>query len=350
MTKGVFLRKVMSAAIIAAALLFGSGCTESAGGEQVAATVNGEAIPESVVTDYVEGYIDSLGYSSDQWAQYLGLEGKTAAEFRKGVIDYYVSYLLYEQKGRELGIEITDEQIDAAIEEAKQKLGRDEQGWVEYLFGHGYTPQTYRATLAYSLLVTAIQDREIAEPELSQDDRDEFADEHLLSYDGKHVWGIKFDLDDYARAEDVLKGILAADDQPAAFLEGIGSADGDAVASGGGDLSWSCIASYGPDWSELVKDLEEGKVYPYVYQSDDACYLLYCDAVYAPADFGDAQLALANMPDGIRAVYDEDMQRWAYTRATEQYTESLRDDADIVVNDMPSGLSYDVEPKEAKES
>ena len=319
-----------------------AGCSSQA--EQVAATVNGEAIPESVVTDYIESYIDSLGYDSDQWAQYLGIEGKTPEEFRKGVIDYYANYLLYEQKGRELGIEITDEQVDKAVQDAKDKLGRSDEEWVQYLSRQGYTEETYRATVAYSLLVTAIQAQEIAEPKITDEQRNEFADAHVLTYDAKHVRGIKFAADEYGEAEDVLKEILAADDQPTAFFEKLALLGDDELKASKGDLGWSCLVMYGQDWTEVVGDLEEGKVYPYVYQSGDACYLLYCDDGYAPAYYGDLDKAVKNMPDEIRAVYEEDLERWAFTQATEEYTQSLRDAADIVVNDMPSGMSYDVEP------
>lgn len=342
----LMLRRALSRAVasllLVAALLSVVGCGNETG--QVAATVNGEAIPESVVTDYIEGYISSLGYDSNQWAQYLGIEGKTAAEFREGVIDYYANYLLYEQKGKELGIQVTDDQVDAAVSDAREKLGRDDEGWVQYLANQGYTEDTYRATVAYSLLVTAIQAKEIPKPELTDEQRSEFADAHVLTYDAKHVRGIKFGPDEYSEAEDVLKEILSAQDQPAAFLERIALSKDDELVANEGDLGWSCLVSYGQDWTELVGDLEEGKVYPYVYQSGDACYLLYCDDGYAPAFYGDADKAVENMPDEIRAVYDEDLERWSFTQATEEYTQSLRDSAEIVVNDMPSGLPYDVQP------
>ena len=166
----------------------------------------------------------------------------------------------------------------------------------------------------------------------------------MLTYDAKHVRGIKFASDEYSHAEDVLKEILAAEDQPAAFLERLSLSNDDELVAKKGDLGWSCLMTYGRDWEEVVSDLEEGTVYPYVYQSGDACYLLYCDDGYAPAYFGDADKAVQNMPDEIRAVYDMDLQRWALSKAAEEYTQSLHDAADIVVNDMPSGLSYDVEP------
>ena len=346
----MFARRLTQCLCLLLLIFAVSGCSGS-GSSGVAATVNGEEIPEEQVTSYIDSFIERQGYTTEQWAQYLAANDTTAAEFREDVVDYYVEYLLYEQKAAELGLSVSDEDVANDIADMKEQMGLDDDSWNSYLSGQGYTEESYESTVAYSLLVSKVQAQELTAPEPTDDQIHDYADQNLLNYDGKLVYGIKFSEDDYDKAEDLLDEIKEADDPVKAFKDNVGASEDETLVKAKGELGWSCLVSYGDDWTEMVGDLEKGKVYDYLYQDNQSnCYyIIYCANEYAPAYYGDIDKALKHMPKALKKNFDAAVTESVYNDAVDSYVQSMKDAADIKINDIPADADYNVEPQSTSE-
>lgn len=117
----------------------------------VAATVNGSAIGERSVTATIEYYRSSNGLEEDfYWAEWLSVEGQTPESYRELVIEEYIEIELLNQAADELGVEVTDEEID---EYKLQQFGEmTDEEWQAHLDRFDMTDERYRDSVKNTLL------------------------------------------------------------------------------------------------------------------------------------------------------------------------------------------------------
>ncbi len=123
--------------------------------EGVAATVNGSAIGERSVTATIENYRLSNGLEEDlYWAEWLSMEGQTPESYRELVIEDYIEVELLAQAAEELGVEVTEEEID---EYKLQQYGEmTDEEWQAHLDRFDMTDDRYRASVEKELLVSKV--------------------------------------------------------------------------------------------------------------------------------------------------------------------------------------------------
>lgn len=120
----------------------------------VAATVNGEPIYESQISDYIASYREQTGLDDDAyWAYFLKQHGYSGADMRDQIVKYYAKRLVIQQDARRQGVSVTSAEIDDAVNTTRQQngLARD-AAWNNALAQMGYTEAGYRNAVGYNLL------------------------------------------------------------------------------------------------------------------------------------------------------------------------------------------------------
>lgn len=126
--------------------------------EGVAVVVNHVEIPESEVTEIVEQNRAAMGLEDkDQWGQWLVAMGMSVDDARESIISSMVEQELLDQAAENLGIEITDEQVDESYQETRDQFETDEE-WQQALEMSGLTEETFREQCEMGLVQQAIAD------------------------------------------------------------------------------------------------------------------------------------------------------------------------------------------------
>lgn len=142
--------------------------------EGVAVKVNGVAIGEKEITDYVAGLRQSMGVEDDAaWAEWMTANGYTPETVREAVIQYYVSRELQIQAAKENDVTVSDEAIEEQINTMIEQFGGQE-AFEEALTESGVDLDAYRENIRLGL-----QQQELAK-KVSQD-VEPASDEEVLS-------------------------------------------------------------------------------------------------------------------------------------------------------------------------
>lgn len=343
------LTKVVGAFGLAIACMLGmAACScssnqASSGG--VAAVVNGVEIPEQEVTDQIQSIRESSNLGDDeQWALFLAMQGITPAEVREQVIDGLVSQQLVKQGAQELGITVDSSEVDGYVDEMKASYDSDE-AWAEALERVGFTEESYRQTIEDSLLQQKVGEYFEEHSEVTDEDRLTAAQTYLPMYDGakrsSHIL-IMVDEDTdqdaaEARAREILdeinSGSIDFAEAARQYSEDTGS------AQNGGDVGWDMTSSFVTEYNDALADLELDQVSE-PFTTDYGVHIVKVTDVFnAPEKI----TSLDQVPDGFMDMID---QVAAMTSANNEYTkwvDSLKENAEITVNEMPAGLPYDVD-------
>lgn len=137
--------------------------------EGVAAMVNGEAIAETTIDDYMAGFRLAYGVESDEdWASWLIAYGYTPEQIRDVAISIFVDQTLVRQGIEEYGIDVPQEDIDAIYDSVRQGFATEEE-WQEGLKEARLTEEAFRQQCEQQAAQQALQkylgDRWFATPE-----------------------------------------------------------------------------------------------------------------------------------------------------------------------------------------
>ena len=119
--------------------------------EGVAVTVNGVAIGEKEITDYVAGLRGSMDLNDDAaWADWMDSNGYTPETLRSAVIQYYVSRELQIQAAAENNVSISDEAVEEQVNKLIEQFGSQE-ALEEALAEQGADLEMYRDSIRLGL-------------------------------------------------------------------------------------------------------------------------------------------------------------------------------------------------------
>jgi foldase protein PrsA len=318
-----------------------SGCSsvnDALSDDAVAATVNGEEIYEQTITDYIANVREQMGLTDDDdWASWMVSYDYTAETLRSDVIDSYVSRALISQGAEELGITVDDSEIDEQVDAMKQYYDSDE-AWEEALEAVGMDEEYYRSEIEQQLKATKLRDYFASDEEPSEEDMIAQCQVYASTYDGARKSSqILFDADDKETAQEVLDKINSGelDFADAAAEYSIDSA----TAEDGGNVGWDSMNSYIDEYSTALDELAEGEVSDLV-ESDYGWHIIKCTEIYTAPD---EVTSTDQVPEEWLTEIKESLQYQAQTEAYNEWYEQYEEDADIVINDMPEGLPYDVD-------
>ena len=340
MKKTNLIGKVAVLGLSAACCFAVAGC--SAGGYAytggVAATVNGTEIEEDTITKYVEDYRTSAGYDTDDaWGTWLNESSMDAATVREQVIDYYVEIELVNQACTEKEITVDSSEVDSAIETMKANYDSDE-AWQEALSTAGLTEDQYRESVEQGLKEQALEDAVAGDTEAKDADVLEMLTTYGSYFDGaKRSSQILFSADDEDTAKKVLKQINSG---KLSFEDAVEQYSTDSVSKESkGDVGWDITNSFVDEYTEGLDGLEKGEVSDLV-TSDYGIHIIKCTDVFS---YSENDTALTDFPDGIvdyvRDICDDD----AKTSAYDDWFTDYKDQAEIVINDMPENVPYNID-------
>lgn len=332
---------MLSLAFASACLLGLASCSiESGLTGGVAATVNGEKIMEDDVTEYIENFRKNNGLEDDEaWASWMEASGYTPETIREQVIEMYESKELVKQAAQEEGITVSKADVDASVESTRANFDSDE-AWENALATAGTTEEEYREEIELSMLQQQLQEKVLEEnaPEPATDEEVvEYLAQYAPLFDGaKRSSHILFSSGDEAQATDVLNRINSGELD---FAEAAKQYSTDtASAENGGDVGWDQLSTFVSEYTEALADLEEGQVSGLV-TSDYGIHIIKCTEVFtAPETVTSVDQVPAELTEYVRGIVDDNLKTSAYN----DWYNSFVEKADIQVNDMPEGLSYDV--------
>ena len=301
----------------------------------VAAIVNGHTIQESEVSDAIERVrVSNNLESDDSWINWLNQNSKTAREVREGVIQNLVDERLLFQAADELGVILSEEDINQEIEEARNCYNNDNE-WCDYLKSIGETEQTYRNQVTLSLLKGKIGQL-LVEDSVNDASLLEYANAFAQAYGGaKRSSEIVFHENDEQLANDVLErlrnGFLDFD----AAVQQYSISDSKAS---NGDIGWNLLQGVpSPQYAQALSSLGVDEISNLIH-TEDSIRIIKCTDVFQPS----AEISsLEQLPE---AFQEELIKSVSSTNRDEVFSDwftNYRDEADIVVNEMPDDLPYD---------
>lgn len=331
------MKKRIAAFVCVVALALGcaaamTGCS----GKQVAATVNGAEIYEETITADIEAFRASYGLEdADAWAEWMSTYGYTPESVRETMIDSYVESEVVKAAAKENGVTVEKSTIDEYVNNVKSNYESDE-AFKSALEGAGYTEETYRDRIEEALLEQDLMDK--VTPLVTPDE------ETLLSYVKMYATyfnGAKRSshilISDEATAQDILNkinsGEMSFDDAVAKYSEDTGS------KSNGGDVGWDALNSFVTEYTNALDALDEGQMSGLV-KSTYGYHIIKCTEVFtAPDEITSSD----QVPTALRDYVSELAESYEQQSNFSTYLSDYKDKLTIVIKDMPSGLSYNVD-------
>lgn len=350
--KSAKIMKVVCVASLSAACAWSlAGCANgdasgSSGG--TAATVNGAEISENTITEYIESYRTSSSLTDeDSWGQWMADNSMTPETVRQEIIDSFVTRELIKQGADEKGITVDSSEIDAYVEKTKANYDTDEK-WQAALEQVGLTEQEYRDELELQLKSKSLQESFASDEETSQEDLLSYAQMYASAYDGaKKSSHILFASDDQETAQKVLDQINSGELD---FVTAVKEYSKDTTsAEDDGNVGWDKTSSLVTEYTDALSGLSKDQVSGLV-TSQYGIHIIKCTDVFtAPkttADDGTQTVEVTSIDqiptewvESIKTSLASQQQSEAYSAWLDEYKSS----ADIVTNDMPEGLSYDLD-------
>ena len=233
---------------------------------------------------------------------------------------------------------MTDEEIDKEIEQMRSYYSSDE-AWQTALEQAGLTEESYRDSLRTSMLDEKLQEEigKEAEP-VSETERLETAQMYASFIDGsRRSSHILFNLEDKETAEKVLAMI---NNNEISFEDAAKEYSEDTSGAEGGDVGWDKINSFVEEYANALSELEVGQVSGLV-ESQYGYHIIKCTDLFTVPEGGIT--SADQLPEALLEVIDEQLQSSAKTTAVNDWYKEYKEAADIVINDMPEGLPYDID-------
>ena len=310
-----------------------SGATGSGGG--VAATVNGTEISEDEVTAMVDSVREQQSLSDeDSWGTWMAQYGYTPESVREEVLDGLINQEILLQKAGDRGVTVDDATVDENVESMKANYENDEK-WQAALSSVGITEDQYRENIKLSLLYQGVIESFAEDAAPTDEQLLTAASTYATYYDGaKRSSHILFDASDTETAQQVLDQINAGTLDFATAAEQYSKDTGSAAK--GGDVGWDKLSSFVTEYTNGLKELSEGQVSGLV-TSSYGIHIIKCTQVFnAPDEITSIDQIPSEFVETIRSMVLQQNEQTAYS----DWLSSCRDSSDVVINDMPSGLSY----------
>ena len=341
------LKTKVFASIAALSLTFAcavgiSACSGSSNGSSdnaVAATVNGIEISENEVTSTIQSIRENYGLTEEEtWAQYLTSYGTTPEAIRQNMVDSYIEQIILEQGSESLGVNVDESEVNTIVENTRANYDSDKE-WQTALERAGLTEDQYRKNIRSSLLQRAVQTHFIESAEVPAEDLDTYANMYKTAFTGaKRSSHILFAATDEATAQDVLARINSGELDFAEAAKTYSLDEGS--ASDGGDVGWDKMSNFITEYVTALSQLNKNEVSGLV-TSSYGIHIIKCTDVY-DAD-PDATVTIDQLPQEFQDAIRSMLKNSAGQNMYQAWLEEQRAAADIVVNDMPQDVPYNVD-------
>lgn len=327
--------------------LIGCGGTNYGYTGGVAATVNGVEIKEDTITKYIQDFRTSSDLTTnDAWANWMNENSLDPSKAREQVIDYYVEQELTKQAAAEQNITVDSSEVDAQIENMKSNYS-DDDAWKKALETAGITEDQYRESVENGLLQKALQEKVVTDDQTQVDDATllTMLNSYSSMFNGaKRSSHILFASSDESTANDVLNKINSGELD---FAEAAKQYSTDtASAVNGGDVGWDVLSNFVTQYTTALKDLSKGQVSGLV-TSDYGIHIIKCtDEFTIEGEATSLDQFPSEIVDYMRNIQKSQNKSSAYSSWMTNYKEQ----ADIVVNDIPSNAPYNLDMTQYQKS
>lgn len=320
--------------------------------DQTAAIVDGDAITEQQVADYIDRYRRYIGKTADaDWATFMDENSLTAESIRTEAVTRLEQQNIIRKAAEAQGISATDEEIDekVAAERERADLKDDDEAWNKWLDDMGYDEQSYRDEIRYGIIEEKYIDTQVAPTEPTDYSLESHASEDIESYTGRRGYQVLFELDSNATASKVTEAEQKAKD----FIKELGeepskddftkAADEAAKKDGTSsrELNWDCLVSYDVATQGALDELEAGKMTAEPVRTAKGYAVIYCTETYLADDKG--KIDVASMPEAIKRKLRSDTYEDINKNPRDTFLMMLTYNHATDVTDMPEGLPYDVD-------
>ena len=312
----------------------------------VAATVNGTDIEEDEITRSINNMRLSYGATDDEtWRSYLQMMQSTPESLRYRLIESRVDQELVVQCADQLGITVTDEEVQSHLERTSSHYSSEEE-WLNALEESGYeSVDDYKDKLRYDILNARVtQHFEDEAEEYLADDANmlEALQEGIGDYDGaKRSSRILFSADDEDIAAQVKQEIVSGQ---LTFEQAFDEYNtDDSTKDTGGDMGWDKTnEALTADYTAALEGLETGVVSDPVANEQGVSLIMVTDVFDAPEKLTSESQIPEEILEQMKVTVQE-------TESSDRHTEwlaSLRAENDVTVNPMPENVPYNVDMSE----
>lgn len=337
----------IASAVVAGAFAFACclglmACSGSASGDKVAATVNDTKILESDVTASVEAVRANYGLEDeDSWGKFLAQNSMTPESVRSQMIDSYIDQALAEQGAADKGVTVEDSEVDQYVNQMKANYSSDD-AWQSALKDAGFSEKTYRERIKESLITQKLTQTfadAVTDDSLSADTLSSYATMYSSYFKGaKKSSHILFASTDTETAQKVLNqinsGEISFEDAAKQYSTDTGS------ASDGGNVGWDKLSSFVSEYTTALSALSKDQVSGLV-TSQYGIHIIKCTDVFQPAD-GET-VTYDSLPAEFQSTIKQMLKSSQGQTDFQNWVAEQRENANIVINDMPKDLSYNVD-------
>jgi len=329
-----------------------TACTSNSNSTgQVAATVDGEEIAEQTITDQIQTIRDQSGLSDEEeWGKFLAQNNMTPSSVREQIIDSQVDEKLLVKGAADLGITVEDSEVDEYVNQMKSNYN-DDDAWKKALEQAGLTEESYRKVIKDSLYEQKVNEHFQNNAEVSDEDYVKSAQQYATYYDGaKRSSHILFKVDDpndeaamaeaRAKAESLLEQINSGSIDFAEAAKQ--NSDDTGSAANGGDVGWDLLNSFVTEYTNALDTLELDQVSGPVTSTYGVHIIKVTDVYKAPED-PTTITSLDQLPEAFQESIKSMAKSMGANTKYQEWLDGLHEKANIVINDMPAKLPYDVD-------
>ena len=338
---------LVAVAAIAGALCLGAltGC-QNDGYSGVAATVNGVEIKEEKVTQQIQDMRKRNNLDTkDAFGNYLVESDSDAEKIRKDYIDSLAEDELIRQAAEKNGIEVSAEEIDASIEGMKANFTDAE--WKTALSEMSTTEEAYRENIEKAITRLKVARAFIEKAEPGDEDYTNLVATYANRFDGaKKTAHVMFALDDKKTAEKVLKQIQDGD---ISFEDAVEKYSIDHASASKGDAGWNSWSTMSPEYLDAVAKMKKDEVSKKLVKDAYGYHIIKVTGEYTAPETAEKK---KDLPAAFLATLETVAKESKGAEDFQTWLTDIKDNADIVINDMPANAPYNFDLtkyKEAKE-
>ena len=336
-------RRTLVALTLMALALCCWGCQDDS---SIAAKYDGGTISESAVTAYTQEFRKAHGYEGEkEWAEYLVDEDLTPEMWREQVIASMVDDRLFARKAEELGIKVDEERLRQQEESDRESSGTlgDDEAWARYLDAHGSSVERYRENLEKASLKQQVLSHEVQLDALEDQDKiNEYMAKNLGARVVKRYRALLFKSKEAAEGALTAMAGLEGDELSRAFDGWVERDDSDSsTAENGGDIGWDIATDLGSIQYDLnEEDVAAGSLSAKAHDTGDGYLVLLCTNEFV----FHVDTTYDGLPDDELKAYILQSANYAYwAELSNEYLVKQREEANVMVRQMPKGLPYDVD-------
>lgn len=347
------LTGVAAVAVVAAIAGFGLFAVNSVP-SNVAAKYDGGVITEEEVANSIAQYRSAYGFTDDStFATQLETQNMTVASYRQNTADQLIIANLVEKRAKELGIEVTDDEVNEQVQQiAGQLSSGDDSMWQSTLESMGITEEALQKRYRADLLQQKVCEQDVAVTDATDDETLDYVKNYLANSTQKLVYRIVFSSDEgkTKKADECYKKLKALKDAGKLTTKKFSEvaaeySESESVSSDNGKLGWTGSGNISSDISDEIEDMKKGAVSKPITVSDDdnALEIVFVsDVCEFPTADEMTSLSSLNVPDELLSIIKIAAAQQVWQSNSTKYLAKLLADAKVTYYPVPDDAAYNV--------